>query len=168
LAQKTYVAVRGTSLVYLSASYLERYDAYIDDLIKNKKAGVGMLHGLDGVGWESIKSDTFRAHVEYLAKHQDKLWVDTFGNVSLYCKERDNTKVTTVASTTDSMTFNIACDLSARTTLVPLTVVVPANADIVKHAKARCGQRQLTCTAQGPSIMVDVVPGNDPVTVTWE
>jgi peptidoglycan/xylan/chitin deacetylase (PgdA/CDA1 family) len=168
LAQKTYVAVRGPSMVYLSSGYLERYDAYIDDLIKNRKAGVGMLHGLDGVGWESVKSDTFRAHVEYLAKHQDELWVDTLGNVSLYCKERDNAKVATVASTPDSVILDVACDLNSHAPLMPLTVVVSTNTNAPKDVRAWRGVHQLKCTTQGTNVMVDVVPGNEPVTVTWE
>lgn len=168
IARKAYLAVRGHGLVYLTAGRLGRYNAYIDGLIKDGEAGVGILHGLDGVGWEPIKSEVFKAHVEYLARNQDKLWVDTMGNVELYCRQRDSAKIAVTGSTHDSVTFSLDCHLDSHQPLVPLTAVVCTTAGAVQNVTAHRGQQQLPCAVQGNNILVDGVPGGGPITVTWK
>jgi peptidoglycan/xylan/chitin deacetylase (PgdA/CDA1 family) len=53
-----------------------------------------VFHGVDGVGWEALSSDTLDAYFSYIKTREDDLWVATFGDVARYMRERMNATLT--------------------------------------------------------------------------
>jgi hypothetical protein len=69
---------------------------WVNRTIENKQWSVAMIHAIfQGYGWAPFpngKKD-FVAVLDLLKQHNDKLWVDTFVNVSKYVKLRDASTV---------------------------------------------------------------------------
>lgn len=50
-----------------------------------------VFHGVDGIGYEALPHELLREYFEYIKKHEDKLWIATFGDVTKYMRERMHT-----------------------------------------------------------------------------
>jgi peptidoglycan/xylan/chitin deacetylase (PgdA/CDA1 family) len=59
------------------------------------------FHGIDGVGYEPVKSEDFRSFIDYLKEHEDKIWIATFQDVVKYIRERMASSVTQMVETGD-------------------------------------------------------------------
>jgi oligosaccharide reducing-end xylanase len=74
---------------------------------------VYLIHGIDADGgYSPLGSDTLKASIQYLKENDRKFWVNTFGNVARYCKERNCVSVTETLATETSITVNITDTLS--------------------------------------------------------
>src|SRR6185295_7809468 len=49
-----------------------------------------VFHGVDGIGYEALRHELLREYFEYIKKHEDSLWIATFGDVTKYMRERMN------------------------------------------------------------------------------
>lgn len=69
---------------------------------------VYLIHAIDGdSGYSPLSSTTLHAGLNYLAANPDTFWVDTFGNVVRYIKERNDVSVMETASGADSITLAV-------------------------------------------------------------
>jgi oligosaccharide reducing-end xylanase len=61
---------------------------------------VEMHHGIgsDSHSWATTNLDEMKKHLEYLDTKRSTIWVETFGNVARYIKERDAAKATVTSS----------------------------------------------------------------------
>jgi peptidoglycan/xylan/chitin deacetylase (PgdA/CDA1 family) len=61
------------------------------DQVANQKGWlVYLIHGIDNDGgYSPLSSDTLKASLQYLKANDAKFWVNTFGNVARYVKERN-------------------------------------------------------------------------------
>lgn len=83
------------------------------------------IHGLEGVGWESISTDRARAFFDYISDRKSSLWAPTFQEGIKYVRERMNSKVQSrrngeaievvVTHSLDPKLYNLP--LTARTTI---------------------------------------------------
>lgn len=73
----------------------------------NGSWAVEMHHGIgaDSHGWATTNLDEVKKHLEYLDTKRSTIWVETFGNVARYIKERDAAKIT--ATSPDDKTIKI-------------------------------------------------------------
>ena len=68
---------------------------WIEGLIRDRKWGVGMTHGISR-GYDHFKNpQVLWNHFEYISHLRDSVWIATFHDVSAYVKERDAIKLKT-------------------------------------------------------------------------
>jgi oligosaccharide reducing-end xylanase len=88
---------------------------------------VEMHHGIgaDTHNWATTNLDEMKKHLEYLDGKRNTIWVETFGNVARYIKERDaaSLKVKTTADT--KITLELTDNLADSIYNFPLTVRRP-------------------------------------------
>jgi peptidoglycan-N-acetylglucosamine deacetylase len=80
-----------------------------------KKNGwlVYLIHGIDNDGgYSPLASDTLKASLQYLKENDSKFWVNTFGNVARYIKERNCLSVVELSSTDDKISMEVTDTLS--------------------------------------------------------
>lgn len=110
-----------------SPSNFARLDCYIcgtngintssgfEDKIKGAKSSGGwvvfLIHGISGKeasgSWSPTNQGAFTGSLDYLDDNKSDYWVTTFRDACMYIKERDNTTITKISSTTTSETYNI-------------------------------------------------------------
>ena len=61
-------------------------------------------------------------HLDYLDKNRGKIWIETFGNVARYIKERDAAKVTVKSYTVDKITLAVTDNLADSIFNFPLSL----------------------------------------------
>jgi peptidoglycan/xylan/chitin deacetylase (PgdA/CDA1 family) len=128
---------------------------------------VFVIHGVEGIGWEPVTSQTLTGMFDHLAKSQDRLWVATFGDVTKYMRERQNGRVRTTQSGRE-LEVRLTHSLDARLYDAPLTLrtSVPNAWTSVRVSQ---GSRNTTVPVQkdarGTFIVYDAEPGNTAVTL---
>lgn len=53
-----------------------------------------VFHGVEGIGWEPRTGEELETYFTYIQDRQEALWVATFGDVTKYMRERQNSTVT--------------------------------------------------------------------------
>jgi oligosaccharide reducing-end xylanase len=129
---------------------------------------VFLIHGIDGDGgWSPISSTVLRQSLQYLDAHRNTFWVQTFGNVTRYIKERNDVSVTETANTDDSITLSVTDTLDNAIYNYPVTVRRPLPADWPSATVSQNGQAVNASVVVANStlyVMFDVVPdGGDVV-----
>ena len=140
-------------------------NAWADRQAAEHKWGVAMIHGITE-GYDPIDPDVLRAHLTYVKEHQNDLWVDTFGNIARYVRERDAAQLQVIGKTANSVTFILDTPLARPPFDAPLTTVIAAPGATTAEAKTRDGRTLPAMVSQG-ALHVECVPGPEPVTVTW-
>lgn len=78
----------------LSRSTLHEMKAWIDTTASQHNIWlVLVLHGIDGIGWESVSSQLVDDYFAYIKSTGNDVWIATFGDVARYIKERMNAEV---------------------------------------------------------------------------
>ena len=52
-----------------------------------------VIHGVDGIGWEALTSQSIDEYFQYIDSKKNELWVATFGDVARYMRERMNSEI---------------------------------------------------------------------------
>ncbi|HEX7072133.1 MAG TPA: polysaccharide deacetylase family protein, partial [Rhodothermales bacterium] len=87
-------------------------NARSDAAVSSGGWAVFLTHGIDNDGgYSPIPSAELRAHVEYLAENQDRFWVETFGNVVRYIRERDAASVVEESADENRLVVQVTDDL---------------------------------------------------------
>jgi peptidoglycan/xylan/chitin deacetylase (PgdA/CDA1 family) len=145
----------------------EKANALVDKALQEKRWMVAMLHAIEN-GYAAFPSAAvLEEHLKHVKGLQDRLWVDTFGQVGRYVKERDAAKLE-VKKAANGVTFTLATPLDAKLFCVPLTVVIEAQDAGAAEARREGEAAPLPVVVNAGRILVDVVPGVAPVTVTWQ
>lgn len=84
---------------------------------------VFLIHGVDGDGgYSPVPSTELRTHFEYLLEHDATYWIETFGNVARYIRERDAVRITELSAGADEITLSLSDNLDDATYNFPLSV----------------------------------------------
>jgi oligosaccharide reducing-end xylanase len=87
---------------------------------------VYLIHAIDNDnGYSPLPSATLQATVNYLSTNQSKFWVETFGHVVCYIRERDAALVAETANTGDSITLQVTHNLDNWIYNYPITLRRP-------------------------------------------
>jgi oligosaccharide reducing-end xylanase len=85
-----------------------------------------LIHGLDDDDWYSpLSSATLRASLDYLNTHRSTFWVDTFGNVVRYIRERNAVSVTELSDLGSTITVQVTDPLGDANYSYPITIRRP-------------------------------------------
>jgi oligosaccharide reducing-end xylanase len=131
---------------------------------------VYLIHALDNDnGYSPLPSSVLQASVNYMSTNQNKFWVDTFGNVARYIKERNASSVTETTNTGDSITVQVTDNLDNTIFNYPITLRRPLPTNWTWAAVAQNGAPVPTTVYTNSSsqlyVMFDVVPNGGNVTI---
>ena len=130
------------------------------------EAMVWMFHAITN-GYSAVSSpDVLEDHLKYVKGLGDKIWVDTFANVSRYTMERDVVQLTRTLAA-DRATFTLACPLDAAQFNFPLTVIIPVKGVANVDARRTDSGAALPVEVQDERILVEAAPSSGNVLVTW-
>jgi len=129
---------------------------------------VFLIHGIDSDGgYSPLPSTTLRAGIQYLDAHRSTFWVNTFGNVVRYIRDRNDVSVSETSNTGDSITLAVTDTLINTIYNYPITIRRPlpagwGSANVSQNAQAVPSSIvKVNSTAY---VMFDVVPdGGDVV-----
>jgi hypothetical protein len=99
-------------------------NSFADQAASGNGWAVTCNHGIgsDSHSWAVTSLDAMKSHLSYLDKNRSKIWIETFGNVARYIKERDAAKVTPKSSTSSSYTITVTDNLSDDIFNFPLSI----------------------------------------------
>jgi hypothetical protein len=123
---------------------------------------VYLIHGIDNDGgYSPLPSATLQASVDYFSTNQSKYWVETFGNVVRYIRERNNASVTETTNSGDSITLQVTGPLDDSIYDYPITLRRPLPAGWPAAAASQGGhplRAQLVTVNSTNYVMFDAVP----------
>jgi peptidoglycan/xylan/chitin deacetylase (PgdA/CDA1 family) len=104
----------------LSRTSLETMKGWVDTSIGHGIWLVLVFHGVEGIGWEPLSTETTRAYYDYIADHQSRLWIATFEDATKYVRERMASKIASKRSG-DTIEVTVTCSLDPAVYDLPLT-----------------------------------------------
>ena len=127
-----------------------------------------VIHGIDGIGWEALESESVDEYFQYIKSKEDKLWVATFGDVAKYMRERMNANVT-VTESREKIIVNLNHTLDKTMYDLPLTlrtVVSPKWKQVT--VKQGNDVKQIPSQSNGEEtyVLYQAVPGGENIEIT--
>jgi peptidoglycan-N-acetylglucosamine deacetylase len=123
---------------------------------------VYLIHAIDNDnGYSPLPSATLQATLNYLSTNQSKFWVESFGNVVRYIRERNAASVAETASTAESITVHVTDGLDDSIYNYPITLRRPLPPDWPGAAVSQNNQAitpQFTNLNATNFVSFDVVP----------
>ncbi|MGH9629247.1 MAG: polysaccharide deacetylase family protein [Bryobacteraceae bacterium] len=112
---------------------LETMKGWVDTTVNNGLWLVLVFHGIEGIGWEALPTETVRAYFDYIKEHEGDTWVATFQDAAKYARERVSSSVTT-KRTGDVIEVSVAHKLDPKLYNLPLTArtVLPDSWNLVR------------------------------------
>ena len=131
---------------------------------------VYLIHALDNDnGYSPLPSSALQGCVNYFSTNQNKYWVDAFGNVARYIKERNAVSVAELSNTADTITVQVTDNLDNSIFNFPISVRRPLPTNWTWAAVAQNGAPVPTTIYTNSSFqlyaMFDVVPSGGNVTI---
>jgi oligosaccharide reducing-end xylanase len=131
---------------------------------------VYLIHAIDNdKGYSPLPGATLQASLDYLSTNQSKFWVETFGHVVCYIRERNAASVVETANTGDRITLQVTDNLDDSIYNHPITLRRPLPSG---WPAASVSQNEKAIPAQFVNlnstnyVMFDVVPNGGDVTLT--
>jgi hypothetical protein len=129
-----------------------------------------LIHAIDNDnGYSPLPSATLQATLNYLSTNQSKFWVETFGHVVCYIRERNAASVTEVSNTTESITVRVTDNLDDSIYNYPITLRRPLPASWPGAAVSQNSKpipTQFSNLNSTNFVTFDVVPDGGDVTLS--
>ncbi|HWD20700.1 MAG TPA: polysaccharide deacetylase family protein [Verrucomicrobiae bacterium] len=123
---------------------------------------VYLIHGIDNDGgYSPLPSATLQQCANFFSTNQDRFWVQTFGNVVRYIRERNAATVVEAAQAEDSITLAVSDGLDDAIYNYPITLrrPLPTNWTAAVASQNNAPIKAQTLRIQSTNyIMFDVVP----------
>lgn len=133
---------------------------------------VFLIHGIDNDGgYSPLASTTLQQTVNYFSTNQGKFWVQTFGNVVRYVRERNATSVWESSDDGESICLQVTNNLDTVVFDYPITLRRPLPAGWPGAAVSQSGERvtaQVLYTGSTNFVMFEVVPNAGDVMLSRE
>lgn len=101
---------------------LSVYKAWIDTTASQNNIWlVLIIHGLDGIGWESVKSEEMDEYFRYIKSKENELWIATYRDVTRFIRERMRAEVKS-SETRRKITVTLSHSLDRSMYDLPLTL----------------------------------------------
>lgn len=134
---------------------LQEYKAWVDTTAAQENIWlVLIIHGLDGIGWESVKSEEMNEYFRYISSKDNDLWIATYRDVTKYIRERKHSVVKSSASK-KKITVTLTSQLDKSVYNIPLTLktIVPSGWKEVIVSQGN-DSRQIKTTVSGNTTYV--------------
>ena len=88
-------------------------NSYADQAASQNGWATTCHHGIgnESHGWAVTNLNAVKDHLKYLDQNRDKIWIETFGNVARYIKERDAASVKVQSSDENNITIEVTHNL---------------------------------------------------------
>jgi hypothetical protein len=102
-------------------------NSFADQAASGNGWAVTCHHGIgsDSHSWAVTNLNAMKDHLSYLDKNRDKIWIETFGNVARYIKERNAASVAKKDSTANGITISVTDNLPDSIYNFPLSIRRP-------------------------------------------
>ena len=131
---------------------------------------VYLIHAIDNDnGYSPLASATLQASLDYLSTNRSKFWVETFGNVVRYIRERNASSVAETTNTANRITLQVTNSLNNSIYNYPITLRRPLPTNWLAAAVSqnnRALNAQLVTINSTNYVMFDVVPNGGDVVLT--
>jgi hypothetical protein len=129
---------------------------------------VYLIHGIDNDGGYSLASTTLQATVNFFSTNQNTYWVQTFGHVARYLRERNDTSVAVITNQTDSFAIRVTDTLDNSLYNYPITLRLPQPTNwttyLVSQSNSLISAQTVTVNSTN-YLMFDVVPNGGDVLI---
>ncbi len=115
-------------------------------------------------------TDVLEAMLDYIADKDADVWCTGYGEVTIYEREREQTKLEVVASNARGLTLRLTNTLDPSIFHEPLTVIVPIDPSIGAIAPTAVRETvgwPVEVRARPGKLLVDAVPGPTTIRVSW-
>ena len=147
-----------------------QFNSMANSAAATKSWCVYLIHAIDGdSGYSPLASTNLQASVDYMRTNQDKFWVETFGNVARYIKERNASSVTVTDSSDNRITLLVTNNLNSLNYSYPITLRRPMPANWPAVAVSQNNQpidAKLVTVNTTNYVMFDVVPNGGEVVLS--
>lgn len=126
-----------------------------------------VFHGVEGIGYEAIPTETLRAYYDYIKDHESRMWSAKFLDGAKYARERMSRKVESRRSG-DAITGTVTHSLDPRLYDEPLTAktAVPADWQVVRFRQGDDARWLAVHREDGvTSVVYRMMPNGKPVTL---
>lgn len=164
-ALKHHIAFRAYQIGLGEKSTVESLDAWADKQVLDKTWGVLMSHAIANGYSALVDPEILRTHLRHVKSREREVWVDTFANIARYERERDDAKLE-VSGNAGNLTCQLTGTLDPGIFTMPLTLVIDA-AGVTSANAERAGVALPTHATSG-SILIEVTPGSQPISITWK
>ena len=144
----------------LTRTALDLMKSWVDTSIEHGIWLVLVFHGVEGIGWEPLPTETHRAYYDYIVEHQSRLWIATFQDGAKYARERVHSKVKSSRSG-DAITVVVTHSLDPKVYDVALTArtEIPSDWQLVRFRQGtEVRWLPVTREAGNPSVIYRIVP----------
>jgi peptidoglycan/xylan/chitin deacetylase (PgdA/CDA1 family) len=119
-------------------------NAKVESAISSKAWCVFMLHGIDDdKGFSPLRSEELGSHLNYVSANSSKFWVNTFGNVVRYIKERNAVSLTILPGRSKHISIQLTDSLDNSVYNYPVSIRRPLPRGW-KNARVKQGTANLT------------------------
>ncbi len=134
-----------------------------------------VIHGIktssntNGDGYSPLDSSALQSSINYMDSNRGKFWVQTFGNVVRYIRERNDVSVSETASSSSSLTVSVTGSLDSSIYNFPITIRRPLPSGWTTAAATQGGKdlgAQIVSVNGTQYVMFDAVPNGGNVTVS--
>jgi peptidoglycan/xylan/chitin deacetylase (PgdA/CDA1 family) len=80
-----------------------------------------VIHGVDGIGWEALTSESLDEYFTYIKSRDNVLWIATFADAAKYMRERMNSTIKSDEKGT-RLNITLSCSLEKSLYDLPLTL----------------------------------------------
>jgi hypothetical protein len=130
---------------------------------------VYLIHAIDNDnGYSPLASATLQASVDYLSTNRNKFWVETFGNVVRYIRERNASSVVATSNSANSVALHVTNTLDNSIYNYPITLRRPLPAGWLAAAVSQNNQpitAKFVTINSTNYVMFDVVPNGGEVVI---
>ncbi len=101
-------------------------NAKVESAVSSKAWCVFMLHGIDDDnGFSPLRSEELGSHLNYVSANSGKFWVNTFGNVVRYIKERNAVSLTVLQNKSKHINLQLTDSLDNSVYNYPVSIRRP-------------------------------------------
>lgn len=148
----------------------DHFISRFNSAIKTKGWCVFLLHGIDGDGgYSPLPSTVLRETLEYINDNQNDLWVETFGNVVRYIKERNSLSVAEISAQDTCITVQVTDTLNDTIFTYPVSIRRPLPAGWAAATVTQNGKPvafQIIDTDTTDYVQFDAIPDSGDVLIT--
>ncbi len=126
--------------------------------------GSAIIHGIT-TGYRPFSSmEHFKEHVEAVTSKKEQIWIAPMGEVARYLKSAEETKITTVVKQGE-MEISFSAE---NPNAAALTLVLSPDGKTMEDVTASQAGKPLQVIREKDRFLIEVMPGEDPVRVSWK
>ena len=146
------------------------FNSKANDAVTTNGWCVFLIHGIDNDGgYSPVSTATLQGSIDYMSANRDKFWVETFGNVARYIKERDAASIRETASGDNRITLQVTDGLDDSIYNYPITLRRPLPANwpaAVVSQNHKPVSAQIVNASSTNYVVFDVVPDGGDLTIS--